>query len=639
MGVPHDILDASRTSLTDASLRSSLNHARYNGVILTTSDLSISNGVESGSGFTLTEWKTLHEFERYFGIREAVMSGWPTTDLPNLDLNYGMASVISGGNFLGQWQQPAGGTEMFEYVNTASPLAINEWSVAAEPVELYTGVPSMNGNGPTVQPLMVCDPASAVTCTAQYVLISRLRYNDGREALLSTICSPWWSTHAQVLAYEFVNFATKGVFLGSRQAYLAAHIDDLFIADDLWDPVNNVTIETEGLGYLLSAADIQNVAVKQLAFRNTHPLAGSFKLDFAFNGEGAENLNPLGSNRDQFAYINHTFTHMDMDATAGTTYAMAYSDITENRSIWQNLGLPDYEANLSTLVTGDHSGIMDDGVSPAIPYPEGVNPAFLQAAQDAGIRYLASNTSQTNQAQEQWVSSGGTQYNLLLLPRYPTNVFYNVTQPTSLTPANGDLIDEYNYIFYERYFLAPYNLPAGSQPCQTYPAAACALTSTYQEFLESEAGTAVQHMMSYKDWPHFFHESNLKNYDGLGSTLVFDWLNAVMTRYESVLKLPVKNLRYFEIGKKAEERVNARDAVLTGEWNLSSNTVSVKSNKPVNITVTGLDADISAQCQGGEVYGGQCQLPVELGTNVKMFFMALQKNGSSEKSVGELRHG
>ena len=37
----------------------------------------------------------------------------------------------------------------------------------------------------------------------------------------------------------------------------------------------------------LNGADISNAVSKQAAFRAAHPVAGTFKLDFAFNGSGA----------------------------------------------------------------------------------------------------------------------------------------------------------------------------------------------------------------------------------------------------------------------------------------------------------------------------------------------------------------
>jgi hypothetical protein len=122
---------------------------------------------------------------------------------------------------------PAGGTELFEYINTANPLPITDFAFAA--------MPRNDGTGPQVTPLLV-DAANP-----SRTLVALLTYADGREVLLSTITNAWFLLHSQALAYEFINFATSGVFLGGRQVHLTAHLDDLFIANDLWDPDTNTT--------------------------------------------------------------------------------------------------------------------------------------------------------------------------------------------------------------------------------------------------------------------------------------------------------------------------------------------------------------------------------------------------------------
>jgi hypothetical protein len=624
MGVPYTVIDVSRTALTNAALRVDQNHARYNGVILTDAQAVVSHtgGADaSGSvGLTLAEWQLLHQFERDFGIRESVISGWPATNAA-LDLDYGMTAMGSGANFKAQWQPPAGGTEMFEYVKPAGILPVSEWSYPSKPLYPYQGLASPISATPTVEPLLVC-AATDTTCPAGYVFVSRLRYNDGRQVLLSTVTNAWWDTESQVLAYEFVKFAAKGVFLGARQAYLSAHVDDLFLPDDLWDMASNTTPGTRT--YLATAADIGNLAARQQAFRTGHAatVPADFKLDFAFNGEGvADYGNPLGTYKDQFAYINHSYSHLDMDRTAGTDYALAYSDIVMNASVWSSQVLPGSDA--TALVTGDHSGIMDDGTTPVTTFPTGANPAFLKAAKDSGVRYLASNSSQVNQNQEIFITGINgttplTQANLsqtgdasaantlLLLPRYPTNVFYNVTN-------DAELLDEYNWIFYDSY------VKAGVNPC-TVAGAICTKAPNYAAVMQAEADIALSHILSYQAWPHFFHVSNVKNYSA-GKTLVTDWLEAVVNRYEQVMKLPLKNPRYFDVGLRTEKRVNARSATISGQWNLSTNVVTVTASKAASVTVTGLGSAASAQCQGGELYGGECQLSVDLSSTPKILYV------------------
>jgi hypothetical protein len=67
-----------------------------------------------------------------------------------------------------------------------------------------------DGTGPEVRRLLVeaADP--------QYSLVSELRYPDGRRLLLSTVGNAWFFVHSQVLAYEFLNYATSGLFIGAE---------------------------------------------------------------------------------------------------------------------------------------------------------------------------------------------------------------------------------------------------------------------------------------------------------------------------------------------------------------------------------------------------------------------------------------
>jgi hypothetical protein len=524
-------------------------------------------------------------------VRESVLSGWPGI-YPDFGLDYGMAGGTGGSSFSGQWMAPAGGTEFFEYINTANPLPITDWAIAA--------IPRTGGSGPQITPLLV-DQANP-----PQTFVALLTYADGREVLLSTITNAWYLLHSQALAYEFINFATSGVFLGGRQVHLTAHLDDLFIANDLWDPVNDVT--DPNLTYRLTRQDIIDAVVAQNNFRNAHPTVGDeFKLDFPFNGLGAQIGEALTdtviSNMAHFRFINHTFSHADMDTPHPEyggcdydtlTFTQIRREIANNRTVWGLLGLPERSQNNRVLVSGNHSGLKDrnctdfgdNAQEDDIQYDAGVNPTFLLAAESRNVKYLASDSSQPNQNIEQYIPG----YNILLLPRYPTSVFVN-----TITPAQ--LEDEYNYIFRERF------INNGQNPCQI-PGAIC-LHRPYSEILQAEADTTVRHMLSYRKWPHFFHQSNLATYGG--GTLMFDWLEAVVTKYETLFTLPIVNLSYYQIGDMTRDKLAARAATIQARWNLATNKVTMQANKSVsNVVFTGLTSSVT--------YGGQAIRTINLST-------------------------
>ncbi len=479
-----------------------------------------------------------------------------------------------------------------------------------------------DGTEAKAEPLLKTQNGEALLSIVRYMMPGQT--TPVREVMISTITNATFLIHSKVLAYEFINWATQGVFIGARFVHMATHLDDLFLANNIWNPdLNNNDPATT---YRLSSADIANAVSKQLAFRAAHPVAGAYKLDLAFNGSGAV-VDPAAAtlvanladglvaavmaNKANFRFINHTFTHLDMDKApvpanpacdypTFTTLAAIKAEITKNRKVWGLLALPEQSNNNRVLVSGNHSGLKDRKCTDEIAaHPEmfdvqsddlafdqgGANPLFLQAAADLGIDYLASDSSQRGQNVEQYISQydDGDTTDRVMLPRWPTNIFYNVINPIQL-------VDEYNYIFNGRY------VNAGQDPCQI-PGAICAARD-YPQILVAEADAALRHMLTFNKWPHYFHQTNLAKYDAAGNTLQFDWLNAVFAEYERVFKLPVKNYPYYLIGDKTEERLHYKSAIVQATWNRTTNQVTLVSNKAVpNLLVTGLN--------GGDLYGGQ----------------------------------
>jgi hypothetical protein len=215
----------------------------------------------------------------------------------------------------------------------------------------------------------------------------------------------------------------------------------------------------------------------------------------------------------------------------------------------------------------------------------GANPLFLEAAANTGVAYLAADSSQRAQNVEQYIAQyeDHSPMDRLMLPRWPTNIFYNVTNPAQLE-------DEYDHIYHGRF------VNSGQNPCEI--AGALCSRRSYAEILAVEADVALRHMLTFNRWPHFFHQTNLARYDESGNTLQFDWLNAVFTEYEQLLTLPVKNFPYYLIGDHTATRLNLTSAAIHATWDRDTNQVMLFANKAIlNLPVTGIS--------GGELYGGQ----------------------------------
>jgi hypothetical protein len=97
-------------------------------------------------------------------------------------------------------------------------------------------------------------------------------------------------------------------------------------------------------------------------------------------------------------------------------------------------------------------------------------------------------------------------------------------------------------------------------------------------------------------------------YDAAGSTLLFDWLDAVLDRYEALLTLPLKNLPYDVIAQQTADRLAARAAHVRGVLDLDTGQVTISADAPVRSLVTGI-----AATAGGELYGGQRIATLDVG--------------------------
>ena len=576
MGVPFDVLDARSEALTADVLAESAERGRYNGIILTEAEALSANGT---TALSAEEIATLHAYERDFGVRESVLSGFPATNAA-LGVDFGLDEVTAFTDLEARWTGRAGGTEIFEYVNADNPLQVRDFS--------FTASVRDDGIGPVVEPLLVDAD------NPDQVLISALSYEDGRQVLLSTMAAADFLLQSRLIAYEMVNFATSGLFIGARHAYLSIHNDDLFLADALWDAENQREFPENVATYRWGADEVPQVAATQQAFRERHPLAPNVVIELAFNGVGSDlQGDPLTqavvAHGADFAFINHTFEALQMDWLCGgfggcvrTDVSTATDEIQRNAQRWLDLGLPNPERALQALLTDSHSGLEDrlgtDDPSDDIHFPEGFNPALGDAAQALGIRMLAGDTSRPGQTQIQRIPG----HELVLLPRHPTAVFYNVTTP-------AELESEYNYIFHDSY------LEAGEDPCEI-PEALCE-TRSYDEIMDEEAALALDHILSSQPFPHYFHQSNLHVYDEAGNILQFDWLERVVGLYEQQLSLPLQSPLFHELVDVAWNTVLARELEPEGVLDTTTGSVTLSASGPVNIEVTGI--------AGGNDYGGQ----------------------------------
>ncbi len=292
----------------------------------------------------------------------------------------------------------------------------------------------------------------------------------------------------------------------------------------------------------------------------------------------------------ELAFLNHTFTHRDLDASNGTGDAEAFFELSRNLEAWVDLGFPSYQENIDTLVTGQHSGLSEDqgtfdDTSDDIVFPEGANPALLDAMEQLGIRYTASDQSRPGQNMDRVVPGR----EIVILPRWPANVFFDVRTPAELTA-------EYNFLFNESY------LDQGLDPCET-PGAICE-PREYEEIVDAEADRALLRLLSGRRWPHYFHITNIADYDSQGSTLLEDWIAALVGRYEDYMVLPIDSPLYHRVADMTDAGIAVADGEVDAVLDIASGAVTVTSARDIELEITGVE--------GGVPHGGQLVRLVDL---------------------------
>ena len=297
----------------------------------------------------------------------------------------------------------------------------------------------------------------------------------------------------------------------------------------------------------------------------------SFTLEMPFNGEGATGIyNPdtltpaIIANHLPFNWINHTYTHLNLDAPA--TYNEILQELTLNHNVAVNqLHLTHYVT--TSMIQPDISGL--------------TNTAFFQAAKAFGIQYIIADTSRAgwNNPSPNAGFYSPLEPSILIIPRRPTNLFYNLSTP-------AEWVSEYN--------------------CYYGPTGTCAGGQwrfwdhdlSYAEILDKESDMMLQYLLKWDIDPLMFHQANLRAYDGVRS-LLSDLIDATLAKYNRWVNLPIRSEPLHQLGARMAARMtydaSGVQAVLTP---CTSLTLSVANS--ANVPVTGVSFGSVTETYGGQ---------------------------------------
>ncbi|MEV8085860.1 hypothetical protein [Streptomyces nigra] len=574
-GIPYttvDLSDTNRPAVTAAFLSDTVGgtpRAKYQGVVLPH---------EAPFGAGSAEQTALENFERTFGIPQVDAYTWAH---PGVGLDYttegGWAGSLDGHEAAVTAQGRAGA---FGYLDGAFTFEDNDPSVsesygyAARPRAGFTSyvdvpVPGGSGRGSLV---------------GEYAA-------DGRRQLVVTFAYNQYQQQFRLLARGIVEWLTQGVHLGQARNYLAVHVDDVFAPDARWDTERNCTpgdIDCVGGGGE-EAPPIRMTEQDAVRAAQWQRESG-FRLDMVYNAGSGEEWKAehggtdalatrLLADRNQYRWINHTYTHPFLGCVQDTSTVpwscaknadgsiryMSRSEISaqirDNHTWGVTKGLP---LDRTELVTGEHSGLKN------LPQQPNDNPNLAGALADNGVKWIASDNSR--ESAQRPVGSA------LTVPRYPMNVYYN-------TGTAEEMADEYNWIYTSK-------ADGGSGICESNPASTCldepldVATGYAEHIVPQEARAALGHAVSNDPRPHYVHQSNLAE-----DRILYPVLDKVLADHRALFadNTPLENLRQSAMGTEFKRRDAWQSALsqnrVTAYRVGSKVTVSAPSGVQIPVTV------------------------------------------------------
>lgn len=569
IGVPYRTLIAANETLTNALLSDGISQCHFSGVIVATSSLGYVNPTSGAweSAMDPAEWQSLADFEAACSARELTWYGWPGAE-------YGLAPA---GGF--DWTTPVDATltaaGKTQFVRVRDNATIKYRNAAGYRATI---------TNPSTTTALVTDAGG--------VLVAAHTAPDGRELMISTVDGSPYLTHSIVLEYDFVRWLTRGMFVGKKRAYMTPQIDDLFLANDMWNLATHTNDPT--VQFRITGTDLTAFSTWQRGFQQRLPAGSSFDTWLAFNGMGTltseySDTTLLAAARtagNRLSWMNHTWDHENLD---NATRAQARAEVSDNCRLANQMRLARFNCN--ELVSPDVSGLNNVNALAGM-----VDSGVLSVVSDTSITEAIRPSNPGNNPSFNVGRANPLNPRIYQVPRHPTSIFYDVSTPETET-------DEYNTI-YRNYY---------------------GRDLSYAEVLDKDSEFGLYYLLQGDIDPLMFHQANLKNY-GNGRSIYGDWVEAVANKYLTYFDAPILTLRQNGISGEMQARgkFNACNVTATLVEGLAP-TLELRTTAGCVVPVTGLAASSYGAV---ETYAGEPTTSITMGANqTKLIPLATASTG------------
>jgi len=590
-GIPFQVLTVPQNGTALPQLNSSATFGNYGAIILS-GEVSYQYAAGWASALTPDQFTQIYNYQVSFGVRMVRMNVYPGSDYDTAPLGGCCGTGIE------QLMTFTNGTD----IETAN-YKVGQ-SVSSQGLWHY---PAQITNSSTTWEVMGLGPSSDGTFSTNSSVAVVNRFGTREQMVFFTSFATDWSATSNYMQHVWINWVTRGLFTGRRRVYLSTQIDDVHLTTALYQPntevfrlrrgdldatvawMNNLNKRLPaGSNYFMEMChngngNIQNVTLNATGANVCNPYTwiqynppASTVLEFQKPlGTGTDkwpttpsnmswsynctSLDPLlqwfqvPANRDAFAHISHTFTHLDLD---NATYSDTVKEIQFNNAWLKEVGIMDAlrfskDGLVPPAITGMHNGDalrawMENGVKAVVG--DNTRPALLNQVNE----YYALNST---------VASNGYA-GLQILPRWATTIYYNCATPNCT-------LNEW------------INTSAGA--------------GNFTALLANARDTNTRHLFALHHDPYMFHQADLQQLDAQVMTigdqtgkfsLVMTWMETITQEMMRLTNWPLISLKHDDLSTQFTYR-QIRDGcnpMLTYNYNQAGNAItSVTLNATNNI--------------------------------------------------------
>ncbi|KAF2800213.1 hypothetical protein K505DRAFT_355893 [Melanomma pulvis-pyrius CBS 109.77] len=574
-GIPYQVVDLSLPGGGYPQLNATPDTGNFGGIV-TVSAREYKAGDDWKAALNDKQWKELYAYQEAFGVRMVRLNAWPSAD-------YGV--------------QAAGNA-----VTDDLPVAISDASQFST-ANIVVGA-QMSTSNISKYPAKITN-ATLTTEIAQFGGTSKTtagvinRFPAGREQQVWFMPFPTdFSTASNLLSHAWIQWLTRGLYLGYRRVYLNTQVDDVFVETELYETNKPFRIKPD---------DFKEHITWMKEVNSKLPAGSSYMIELGHNGNGnieaavdkdsnndpeicdppegieyptqidgpLEYHKPIGTGKDlwdkkfkkyqwtlkcsqldplevyfadktnmnAYFHVSHTFTHEDQ---TNATYADVVKEITWNQEWFKRVGFSDAVSSpyfspnglIPPGITGLHNGdAIRAWLENGIKHAVGDNSrAVLMTRPDRKSDFHPIITS---------VAENGYD-GVYIIGRFGSSIYYNCDLPACV---NKEWI-----------------AIAGGK-------------GDFSAQLEYEKNTNTKYLLGLRWDPYMFHQANLRVSDTpkitlLGTnkkwSLLMAWTEAVVYEFTRLTQWPVITLKHDDIAQAIINRKTRDECIPNLTYQLSN---------------------------------------------------------------------